>query len=169
MPLTGEVCVSPYLSAIGYAAVLPHEYAHAAGVIREREADFYAFVGASRSRCALVRYAAFVEMRNRLSHAALAAGISDAGNRVRAVVSDGVQHEIDVLAGLYQERAFAPGGKIEVKEDAATGTAEVAAVTSGEAPGRAPVAVYQAVSASAGLPPDYDSCVPLCALWVLEH
>ena len=166
IPLLGEVCVSPYMSAVEYPVILTHEYAHTAGIIREREADFYAFVGGSRSPCALLRYAILFSMRARLCEAAKKAGIDDAWEQAGATLPDDVQGEIVGLAELYRQRAFAPGGRIELKPTPET---QVVAVTEGEAPGSAPIAVYRAVSASAGLPLDYDSCLPLVALWVLQQ
>lgn len=168
LPLFGEVCVSPYLSTVEYPVILAHEYAHATGVIREREADFYAFVGASRSPCALLRFSSLAVMRSRLTEAAKARGVEDAWDRVRAPLPADLLAELDVLSDLYQRSAFAPGGSVELTESA-SGEPEVASVTAGDPPGSAPVAAYRAVAATAGLPPDYDSCLPLVALWLARR
>ncbi len=165
LPLFSEVLMSPYVGATEYAASLPHELVHAAGVIREREADFYAFVGAARSPDPFLRYAVLTETRGRLLHAAVAAGIGDAWERARPTLPESVLNELDRTAIVSAQGAFAPGGSIETNP----GQPDSVHITGGEEKGAAPVSVYRAVTNSAGLPTDYASAVPLMALWILER
>lgn len=58
-PYTGEANVRAGVPALDYPKMLAHEKAHQRGVARESEANFWAYMSASRSTDAISRYSAF--------------------------------------------------------------------------------------------------------------
>ncbi len=165
-PFVGEVTVSRFISAVDHVAVLPHEYVHAAGILREREACFYAFVGGARSKNPVLRYCVLVDARRGLINAALAAGETNARLEADQALPNDVAFEIQERERLTNDHAFGPGASIEIVAGPAGGPAQLA-VTPGEPQGHATMAAYGAVSRAAGMPLDYSSANPIIAAWIL--